>query len=92
SNLDHTEKKPPVSSQKKQSITRYEAVLPTLIIAGLMYIYFLLFFDKHLKWAIETLGYEVTGAEVNVGNLSTSFFNASITIKELQFTNPEKPT
>lgn len=77
---------------KTKGILRWEAFTPTLIILALIYAYFFLFFDAHLRRAIEWGGYLATGAEVNVESLNTSFLNASLQIKKIEFTNAEKPT
>ena len=77
---------------KKKGFIRWEAILPTAIILGLISAYFILFFDTHFKRGIEYIGYSVVGAEVNVESLHSSFFQASISIKGIQLTNSEKPT
>lgn len=77
---------------KKKGPIRFEAILPTALVVGLVWAYFFFFFDLHLKKAIEWGGYQAVGAEVNVKSLKSSFWNASIRIEGLEFTNSEKPT
>lgn len=78
--------------EKKQNPIRFEAIIPFLIVTGLLYLYTTLFFDAHLKSALQLAGYHTVGAEVNIENLSTSFFSASIHIQNIELTNPEKPS
>lgn len=77
---------------KSKSFIRLEAVIPFLIVIGLISAYTILFFDGHLRKSIELGGYYATGAEVNVADLKTSFTKASIVIKGIQLTNPDKPS
>jgi uncharacterized protein (TIGR03545 family) len=81
------EKKP-----KKKGPIRTAAVVPFFTIVILVFAYFHFFFDSNLESAIEVGGYYATGAEVNVGDIDTSFWNASFQLTGLEFTDPEKPT
>ena len=78
--------------KEKKGIIRWEAIVPIVVICALIGIYFTLFFDSHLKSGIEFVGYKALGAEVNVGDLDSSFTGASISIKGIQLTNSEKPS
>jgi uncharacterized protein (TIGR03545 family) len=78
--------------EKKQGPIRFEAIIPFTLIVGAIYLYSVLFLDNHLKAAAEMGGYHLNGAEVNIGNLKTSFFKASIQIQNVELTNPDKPT
>lgn len=78
--------------KKSNGIVRWEAILPITLIVTLVGSYFVLFFDSHLKKALEFIGYSAVGAEVNVESLQSSFVNASISIKGIQLTNSEKPS
>ncbi len=84
----NTKKGPP----KKKGPLRTEAVVPFIIVAGLTWAYFFFFFDTHLRKAIEYLGYNLIGAQVDVGSLRTSFADASFRIRDIQITNSQKPT
>ncbi len=77
--------------KKKKGPIRYEAIIPILIVFALFFTYFKLFFDSHLKAGMEFGGTYANGAEVNIGNLSTSFINASLDIRDVQVTNKEVP-
>jgi uncharacterized protein (TIGR03545 family) len=77
---------------KKKGPIRYEAIIPVLIIFTLTFLYFSYYFDKHLKSLIEYAGTQANGAEVNVGDIDTSFIKASFDIHNLQVTNKERPT
>ena len=78
--------------QKPKGPIRFEAVIPVVIIIALIYVYFHFFFDRHMKSAIEFGGYQALGSEVNVAEVKTSFWNASLSIKGIQVTNAENPT
>jgi len=79
---------PPV---KKQGPIRFEAIIPLLIVTGLIVLYFLLFFDMHLRRGIEYSAELANGAEVNIGQLKTSLLDASVKISDVQMTNPDQP-
>ncbi len=81
-----TKKKP-----KAKGPIRIEAIVPVAIIFGLIYGYFFLFFDSHVKSLIEWGGYKALGAEVNVASLKTSFFDASLRISGIEITDADKP-
>lgn len=77
---------------KKQGLIRTEAILPFILVTAIIYAYFYLFFDSHLKKALEIGGYFAVGAEVNIASLETSFINGTIRIRDIQVTNAEKPS
>jgi len=85
--VDNAVQKPP----KKQGPIRFEAIIPLVIVAGLVLLYFSLFFDTHLRRGLEYAGTKVNGAEVNIGMLDTSVWNASLVINRIELTNPELP-
>ena len=76
----------------KKGIFRWGAIIPFAIICLLSGIYFHFFFDGQLRRAIEWAGYKALGAEVNIADLHTSFFDASINIRSIELTDSEKPT
>lgn len=77
---------------KKKGPVRTEAVIPFAIVAVLTWAYFFFFFDSHLKKAIEYMGYNIVGAQVDIADLRTSFSEASFRIQGIQVTNSQKPT
>lgn len=80
------------SSDKPKKVKgpiRTEAVVPFIIFVVIVGVYFSIFFDSHLRWGIEKGLTFANGAEVNVGNLKTSFIKASLEIGNIQVTNPE---
>ncbi len=81
------EKKP-----KKKGPIRLEAIIPFVIFVALTWLYFALFFDGHVRRAIEFGGTYANGAEVNIGNVRTSFLGASLEISDIQVTNANEPT
>ncbi len=78
--------------KKKKGIIRWGAIIPFAIISLLIGIYFHFFFDGHLRRAMEWAGYKALGAEVNIADLKTSLFDASIRIQGIELTDAEKPT
>ena len=88
---DTTQPTPPSKNKTKGPI-RWEAVLPFTIIILLVIIYFKLFFDANLRKGLEYAGYKVTGAEVDIAELETSFFKANIRIQGIEVTDSIKPS
>jgi len=70
---------------------RLEAIVPFLIFVSLVYIYFALFFDNHLRRALEFVGTYANGAEVNIADIDTSFWRASMVISNVQVTDVDQP-
>lgn len=79
-------------TQKTKGPIRTEAVVPFLIFSLVVGLYFKLFFDSHLRSAMEFVGYHVVGAEVNVASVQTSFFQGTFKVSGIQITNPDIPT
>ncbi len=77
---------------KPKGPIRWEAILPFTIIVLIVLIYFKLFFDSNLRKGLEYAGYVVTGAQVDIAELETSFLKASIRIQDIQITDSLKPT
>jgi uncharacterized protein (TIGR03545 family) len=70
---------------------RWEAVVPALIFVTLVGVYFRLFFDHHVQSALEYVGTQINGAEVDIGRLSTSFLGARLEMDNIQVTDKNKP-
>jgi uncharacterized protein (TIGR03545 family) len=81
----------PTKSPKKQSFIRWNAIVPFLIISVLMYLYFLIFFDVHIKKAIEWSAYKALGTELNIGDFKSSFIKGNVHISKIELTNRETP-
>lgn len=79
------------AAPKKKGPFRTEAIVPVAIVFALIFAYFHFFFDHHIKAAIEHFGTQIHGAEINVADIRTSFFNARFEMDGLQVTDPEKP-
>lgn len=90
--MKKTEIKTAVKNKKKKTgPIRYEVIIPSLLFFALIFGYFTVLFDDHLKkglsWALE----KVNGAEVNIQNVKTSFTAASLEIKNIELTDSDKP-
>ena len=75
----------------KQGPVRFEAIIPLAIVLGLITLYFTLFFDMHLRRGIEYGATLVNGAEVNIGKLDTSLWDASVAVGDIAMTDPGQP-
>lgn len=76
---------------KKQSFIRWNAIILVLITAILVYLYTFLFFDLHMKKAIEWVGYKALGTEVNVGKFESSFTKGRVQISKIELTDHDQP-
>src|SRR5690606_13888002 len=68
---------------------RYEAIIPVLILSLLTFIYFSVYFDRHVKSLAEYIGTQINGAEVNIEEVDISFIKGSLTVSRLEVTNLE---
>ena len=82
---------PAQPTPKKQGPIRFEAIIPLVIVVGVVAVYFMLFFDMHLRRGLEYVATQANGAEVNIGKLDTSVWNASVVVGDIEMTNPEFP-
>ncbi len=89
--MNTTKVKTPKKPKVKGPI-RWEAVVPITIIIVLVGVYFKIFFDANLRSAIEYVGTQMHGAEVNVGYVKSSFINPGIEFGNIQVTDKEEPT
>lgn len=80
-----------VKKPKAKGPLRLEAIIPVTIIVVLVVVYVSYFFDLHLRKGIEWVGTKANGAEVNVGNLRTSFIKGSMLIEKIQVTDKTNP-
>lgn len=78
-------------SPKGKGPVRFEAIIPLAVVFGLVFLYFTLFFDMHLRRGLEYGATMANGAEVNIGKLDTSVWNASMVVRDIEMTNPEFP-
>jgi uncharacterized protein (TIGR03545 family) len=81
----------PKKAKKKKGPIRWEAIAPFTIFVLLVWAYFFFFFDNHLRRALEYVGTQANGAEVNIGDIRTSFWGASLEIDKIQLTNADEP-
>lgn len=81
----------PVPASGKHGAIRFGAVVPLLIVCAVVGLYFKLFFDVHLRHGLEYAATQANGAEVNIGGLDTSLWNASIAIHGIALTDPAAP-
>ena len=77
--------------KKTKGPIRTEAVVPFLLVTLMTWAYFHFFFDHHLKKALEYVGYQVVGAEVDIHDLETSFLKGTFRVQGVEITNSQKP-
>lgn len=82
----------PTKPIKAKGPFRTEAAIPILIVIALTWGYFHFFFDRNLKSIMQTVGYHVLGAQVDIQNLETSFWRASFRLQGLEITNAQNPS
>lgn len=78
--------------KKAKGPIRFEAIVPSAIVVGVIVAYFILFFDAHLKAGIEWALTRGNGAEANIASLKTSFTGGTFEMKGLELTDPKRPT
>ena len=78
--------------KKKKGPIRTEAIIPLVVVIGLLIAYFNYFFDNHLRKAIEFGATYAHGAEVNVASLNMLWLQPGLRISGIQVTNKEKPS
>lgn len=76
---------------KKKGPIRFEAIIPATLFFGLVALYFILFFDSHLKVGLEKLTTLANGAEVNIRSIKTSFLKGYFQLQDLEVTNSDIP-
>jgi uncharacterized protein (TIGR03545 family) len=86
---DGKKKKKP---KKPKGPIRFEAIVPTLLLTGLLVAYFYFFFDGHLRRVMEFAATRAHGAEVNISRVHLDFFEPSLEINGVQVTDKNKPT
>jgi uncharacterized protein (TIGR03545 family) len=84
-----TDNRAPVPGKKGP--VRFEAIIPLAIVTGLIVLYFALFFDMHLRRGLEYGATLANGAEVDIGKLDTSLWNASVVMGDIEVTDPGQP-
>ncbi len=80
-----------VKIKKPQGPIRWNAIVPFIIICVLFYLYFLFFFDAHVKSAIEWGGYKALGVEVNIGQFKSSFLKGNVQVSKIELTDSKQP-
>lgn len=80
-----------VKPPKKQGPIRTGAVVPALILTILLAAYFSIFFDGHMRRALQYAGTQINGAEVNIASLRTSFWRADLQIEGVEITDKNQP-
>lgn len=77
--------------KKPQGPIRWNAIVPFLIFALLVYGYFYFFFDMHVKKALEWGGYKALGTELNIAEFKSSFTKGRVEINKIEITDAAKP-
>ncbi|MFC6439246.1 TIGR03545 family protein [Bowmanella sp. JS7-9] len=74
-----------------RNVIRWPGLLAFVLVIGLIALISMLFIDKAVKYAIESLGADATGAEVNVGSVSHRYSPFGFTVEDIQVTNHSAP-
>ena len=83
---------PTKKPKKPQGPIRWGAIGPVVIVIALTWAYFFFFFDSHVRHALEFIGTQGNGAEVNVASVHSSFWSASLEIAGVQVTSATEPS
>jgi uncharacterized protein (TIGR03545 family) len=78
-------------TSKPKGPLRIEAIIPILIIVGLVWAYSVLMLDHHVKKGIEYGASKLYGAQVDVEAVLIKFSDPSITFSGIEITNKENP-
>ncbi len=70
---------------------RTGAVVPFILIVAAIVAFNILLLDSTIKKSLEFIGGKVINAEVNVGDVNTSFKALKISVKDMQFTDRKNP-
>ncbi len=81
----------PIKVKNPKGPIRWNAIIPFVIICALIYTYFFLFFDSHMRKAIEWGAYKAMGVEVNISEFKTSFLKGNVAIKKIEVTDSQEP-
>lgn len=81
----------PKKVKRAKGPIRWEAIAPLSIVVLLIWAYFFFFFDAHARRALEYVGTQANGAQVDIADLDTSFWKASLEIRGIEVTNAENP-
>jgi uncharacterized protein (TIGR03545 family) len=76
---------------KKKGPIRFEAIIPVFILSLITFLYFSIYFDRHLKGLLEYVGTQANGAEVNVDSINTSFIRGTFDLNRLEVTDKAAP-
>ena len=87
----NTETVPVTKIKKPQGPIRWNAIIPFVIFVLLTYIYFHLFFDAHMKKALEWGGYKALGTELNIKDFKSSFRDGRVELTKIEITHAVQP-
>ena len=76
---------------KPKGPIRTGAVIPTVILLLICFVFFHFFFDWSFKRALTWTGSHFYGAEVDIHSLKTSFWHGSIQIRGIELTDKQNP-
>lgn len=70
---------------------RKKTLVPAVILILAIVVYYLMFFEAHLKFALTKSLETAVGAEVNIGKLSLGLLDGSLNIVDIEMTDPSNP-
>lgn len=70
---------------------RWRGLVPFVILAALIAVFWFLLVDSYVERVIERVGTEAVGAKVELASADLSLFPLGLTLEGLQVTNPDEP-
>ncbi|MBQ49261.1 MAG: hypothetical protein CMP10_17925 [Zetaproteobacteria bacterium] len=78
-------------TKKNKGLFNFKTWSPVIIGVVSIVVYYIAFFDLHMRMGLESIGTLVNGAEVNVASFQTKFLDSSVAIQGIEITNEKKP-
>ncbi len=75
----------------KAGLFRWKAIVPMLVFAVLLVIFWLFYVDRVIRKTIEFVGTEIVGAKVELASARLRLVQADLVLRGLQVTDPNQP-
>jgi hypothetical protein len=70
---------------------RWKALIPVMLVFGILVACWLLFLDSIVRHNIEAYGTDLVGAKVDLAEADVDLTGGSVRLRGLQVTNPDAP-